>query len=55
MMDQKSIFQDLISKYKEYTVHQRNLQTFMIEIYKFINNIAPPIMNSSFSLSTKYT
>ena len=35
-----------ISKYKEYTIHQRNLQTLMIEIYEVINNIAPSVTNS---------
>ena len=30
--DQKSKFQDLFYKYKEYTIHQRNLQVLMIEI-----------------------
>ena len=42
----KKNFQDLISRYKEYTIHQRNLQTLMLEIYKITNNIAQPVMNS---------
>ena len=42
--DQKSNFQDWISKYKEHTIHQRNLQTLLIEINKTINSIAPPII-----------
>ena len=46
--DQKSDFQDLVSKYKEYTIHQKNLPTFLIEICKNINNIALPIMNFLF-------
>ena len=46
--DQKSNFQDLISKCKEYTIHQRNLQILIIEKYKIINDIASPIRNSFF-------
>ena len=46
--DPKSGFQDFISKHKEYTIHQRNLQTLLIEIYEIIYNIAPPVMNSLF-------
>ena len=46
--NQKSDFQDLISKYKEYTIHQRNLQMLVIEIYTIFNNIALPIINSHF-------
>ena len=46
--DQKSDFQDLVFKYKEYTIHQKNLPTFLIEICKNINNIALPIMNFLF-------
>ena len=43
--DQKSNFQDLISKYKECAIHQRNLQTLIIEIYQIINNVALSTMN----------
>ena len=34
----------------EITIHQRNLQILMNEIYKLINHIAPPIMSSLFEI-----
>ena len=46
--DQQSSFQDLISKCKECTNHQRNLETLIAEIYEIINNIARPTINSLF-------
>ena len=46
--DQKSNFQDLMSKCKEYTIHQRNLQILIIEKFKIINDIVSPIRNSFF-------
>ena len=36
---QKSNFQDLNSKYKEYTIHQINSKTFMMEKHKIINTV----------------
>ena len=35
-------------KDKEITIHQRNLQVLMIEVYKIINGYAPPIMDNLF-------
>ena len=32
----------------ECSIHQRNLKILMTEIYKMVNGIAPPIMNSLF-------
>ena len=46
--EQQSGFQILLDKYNEFSAHQRNLQTLMIEIYKIVNQIAPPITNSLF-------
>lgn len=42
--DQDSVFQLVYDKCNEFSGHQ----TFMIEMYKIINQIAPPIMNSLF-------
>ena len=39
----------MLEKRKEFTIHQRNLQVLMTEIYKIVNGIAPPIMNSLFN------
>ena len=44
--DQLTDFNSLLSNQNEITIHQRNLQVLMTEIYKIINHIAPPIMSS---------
>ena len=36
--------------HNEITIHQRNLQVLMTEIYKIINHTAPPIMSSLFEI-----
>ena len=51
----KLIYQDncncqaLLEKQHDFSIHQRNLQVLMTEIYKIVNGIAPPIMNSLFT------
>ena len=57
--DQLTDFKSLLSNYNEITIHQRNLQVLMTEIYKIINHIAPPIMSSLLEIrenthSTRY-
>ena len=44
--DQKTIYQNLLETHKELTIHQRSLQVLLTEIYKIVNDVAPPIMNS---------
>ena len=39
-------FEFLPEKQHDFLIHQRNLQVLMTEIYKIVNGIAPPIMNS---------
>ena len=46
--DQKTSYHNLLQTYNELTIHQRNLQVLMAEIYKIVNCVAPPIMNSPF-------
>ena len=46
--DQKTSYHNLLGTHNELTIHQRNLQVLMTEIYKIVNGIAPPIMNSLF-------
>ena len=36
----------MLEKNKEITIHQRNLQVLIIEVYKIINRYAPPIMDN---------
>ena len=44
--DQFTDFKSLLLNHNEITIHQRNLQGFLTEIYKIIYQIAPPIMLS---------
>ena len=37
-------FEDLLLKDNSWNVHENNIHTFLIEIYKSINNLSPPIM-----------
>ena len=46
--DETKDFQQILRKQNEITIHQRNLQVLMTEVYKIVNSIAPPIMNSRF-------
>ena len=46
--DQKTSYHNLLGTHNELTIHQRNLQVLMTEIYKIVNGVAPPIMNSLF-------
>ena len=48
--NQLTDFKSLLSNHNEITIHQRNLQVLMTEIYKIINHIAPPIMSSLFEI-----
>ena len=41
----ESNFQTLLNENKETSVHHRNLQFLMTEIYKIKNNYAPSIMH----------
>ena len=41
-------FQQILREQNEITVHQKNLQVFMAEVYKIVNDIAPLITNSLF-------
>ena len=40
-----SNFTQLLEKKREFTIHQQNIQALMKEIYKFTNNLSPPIIN----------
>ena len=46
--DQKTSYHNLLGTHNELTIHQRNLQVLMTEIYKIVNGVAPRIMNSLF-------
>ena len=44
-----SNFEVLLEKQYNFSIHQRNLKALMTEIYKIVNRIAPPIMDSLFT------
>ena len=46
--DNEINFQTLLNENNETSVHQRNLQFLMTEIYKIKDNYAPPIMHHLF-------
>ena len=46
--DNESNFENLLEKNKEITIHQRNLQVLLIEVFKIINGYAPPIIDNFF-------
>ena len=46
--DNHSDFNSLLENNNETTIHYRNIQILVTEIYKVINGIAPPIMDSLF-------
>ena len=42
-------FEVLLEKQHDFSIHQRNLQVLMTEIYKIVNSIAPSMVNSLFT------
>ena len=48
--DNKSSFKQLLEKDHSVTVHQKNLQVLVTEIFKVKNNLAPDIMKDVFEL-----
>ena len=52
---QDANFEDLLLKDNSWSVHESNIHTLLIEIYKSINNLSPPIMKDFFDLkNTRY-
>ena len=46
--DETKDFQQILTEQNEITICRRNLQVLMTEVYKIVNSIAPPIINSLF-------
>ena len=42
--------EDLLIKDSSWTIHENNIHTLLIEIYKSLNHISPPIMQEFFDL-----
>ena len=49
--DKKSTFQELLAQDKSVTIHIRNLQVLVTEMFKVKNGIAPEIMNNVFQIT----
>ena len=52
--DETKDFQQILTEQIEITIHQMDLQVLMTEVYKIVNSIAPPIMNSLFQFHKKF-
>ena len=48
MNDKTSTFEHLLLANNEITTYQRNLQVLMVEVFKIINGLGPPIMEDFF-------
>ena len=51
--DSYSSFVELLEKDSSFTIHERNIQTLSIELYKVVNNISPEIMHFVFPLKNE--
>ena len=52
--DFKSSFEGLLMKDNSFSIHERNIQSLAIKIYKFLNGL-PPVFWISFSIKTSQT
>ena len=50
--DDTSSFNSLLERDKSFTVHERNIQTLAIEMFKVVNGLSPEIMKSVFPLKS---
>ena len=48
---QDANFEDLLLKDDSWNIHESKIHTLVIEIYKSINNLSPPIMKKKFFLT----
>ena len=48
--DELSTFKELLEKDNSFTIHERNIQTMAMEIYKVVHGLSPEIMKSVFPI-----
>ena len=53
--DHEKSFNSILTENNLKTIHQKNLEFLAIEIYKFQNDLSPPIMNDIFFSRQKFT
>ena len=53
--DDKSTFKELLERSGSHTIHQRNIQTLGIELYKVFYGLSPKIMNQILPLNVTST
>ena len=46
--DSKSFFEGLLMKDNSFSIHERNIKSLAIEIYKFLNGLSPSFLNNVF-------
>ena len=51
--DKRYSYEELVSKDDSTSMHHKNLQKFIIEIYKAVNGLCPEIMNEVFPFQTQ--
>ena len=49
--DYNSPFNELFDKDGSFTIHQRNVQSLAIEIYKYLHGLSPAILNEAFKVN----
>ena len=49
--DYNSSFNELLDKGGSFTIHQRNVQSLAIEIYKYLHGLSPAIFNEVFKVN----
>ena len=47
--DQTSTFEELLNKDGNVTIHQQNIRALAVEMFKVINDLAPPFMRNIFT------
>ena len=49
--DYNSSFNELLDKDASFTIHQKNVQSLAIEIYKYLHGLSPAILSEVFKVS----